>query len=539
MHAPPRRPRHLLVGLALAALAGCGDDPAPGESGPDAGLGADAAGSEIGPDAAPGPALLCQPAPYWLSEGEVVEIPLLCDQDEGLSGADVVIDGLPAGADYDPEAATITWQPGLDQAAVYQIETSLPDRGDAATITVGVADAWDQAGNQPVVDPSAYPLEYGLPVFFLRPAPPLEAFPDQDDSPYVNAIVDYGGSTYYLQARVRGQTSRSYPKQSYTLRFQGALPFSDPEVAGGFIDKHRVVLTTTFDDNSYLRQRLAFELWNQLDPEHVQVQSFMAVVYLDGEFTGLYTVTDHLDEDLLRQQGLGGDGNLYKAINHDANFRADRTFSDEPKLTLHDGLEKKAGVPADDFADIEALFRFVIDSDDATFAAELGERVALGDYLDWLILASFIAGDDNAGKNAYHYNPGDGPWRMAPWDLNATFGQDWTTARRAAEDLDHYESMNRLFERVMSIPSLRDALAARYRAALDGPLATDALRGRIDALADEIAPVARRDQDRWRSTYESYEGWEGRTDYTSHDEELEYLKTWIDTRWALLDARYP
>ena len=53
------------------------------------------------------------------------------------------------------------------------------------------------------------------------------------------------------------------------------------------------------------------------------------VVYLDGVYFGLYTMTDHIDDELMQASGLLETGNLYKAINHDANFRLTNANGDD------------------------------------------------------------------------------------------------------------------------------------------------------------------------------------------------------------------
>lgn len=511
--------------VAIGALAACGGDHDPLETGADAGSG----------DAPGAPAALCQPAPYWLAEGETVEIDILCaTEGDDITGADVTLAGLPGGATYDAQAARVTWTPALDQAAVYEIAAELPERGESATITVGVAERWDHPDNVPIVDRNAYPMEYGVPVFFLSPPP-------EDNEEYASTTVVYGGITHQVEGKKRGRSSLAYPKNSYTLKFPRGWLFSDPEQAGGFMYKRKVVLTSTFDDNAYVRQRLAFELWNRLDPAHIQIQSFMAVVYLEDEFRGLYTVTDHVDDDLIAQQGLGGDGHLFKTVSHDANFRLTRFRDGPPKESLSEGFEKKSGDPEEGpgaFAELEELVRFAAETDDATFAAEVGARIDMDDYLDWLILITFIGGDDNAGKNTYHYRPLDGPWRMTPWDFNATFGQDWTTRRRPVADLNHYGSYNRLFERFLAIPSLSEQLATRYRQALDSTFSVADIDALVDDILAGLGPVVARDLARWGAEYESFDRWRDRTDFTTHEEEVSYVRSWIAERWALLDALY-
>jgi spore coat protein CotH len=522
----------LAAGLALGGVAGCGDD---GGSGPGDGVPDAAAADAAGPDAMGEPTALCRPAPFWLTEGETVSIDVLCAApDDDVTGDAVALAPLPAGATYDAEAARLTWTTALDQAAVYEITAEIPARGESVVLTVGVADAWDHPDNVPIVDRSKYPMEYGVPVFFLSPPP-------EDAEVYARVAMTYRGQTRYVDGKKRGRTSLDYPKNSYTLEFPRSAPFSDPDIAGGFTEKHKIVLGSTFDDNSYVRQRLAFELWNRLDPAHVQMQSFMAVVYLDDQFWGLYTVMDHVDDELMAQHGLGNDGNMYKAINHDANFRPTRHRDGEAKVALSEGYEKKSGEPEAGpgaFDDLVALVSFVIDSDDAAFAAEIGSRIELDSYMDWLILITFVAGDDNSDKNTYHYHELNGPWHVVPWDFNATSGQDYQTARRSTADLDHYQSANLLFERFLEVPALRAQFEGRYGVALESVLTVAEAHAVIDEIVAEIGPVAARDQARWRATYESYPDWSWRTDFTSYEEEVEYVRAWIVERWEALDAIY-
>jgi spore coat protein CotH len=445
----------------------------------------------------------------------------------------VTLAPLPAGATYDAETARLTWTTTLDQAAVYEITAEIPARGESVIMTVGVGEAWDHPDNVPIVDRSRYPMEYGLPVFFLSPPP-------EDAEDYVSVEVTYRGESRYVAGKKRGRTSLDYPKNSYTLEFPHSAPFSDPDSAGGFMDKHKIVLVSSFDDNSYIRPRLAFELWNRLDPGHVQVQSFMAVVYLDDVFWGLYTVVDHVDDELMAAHGLGDDGHLYKTVNHNANFRATR-YGGGAKETLDEGYEKKNGDPEigpGAFDDLVALVSFVIDSDDDAFVGEIGTQLELDSYMDWLILVTFLAGGDNAGKNTYHYHEPGGPWHVVPWDFNGTSGQDYNTERQTAGYVEYYESFNRLFERILELPALREQFDARYGAALDSVLTVAGVHALIDEMVAEIGPVAARDQARWRGEYEGFESWDYRTDFTSYEEEVEYVRSWIAERWAVLDAIY-
>jgi hypothetical protein len=521
-----RRLLPLTTALVLGALPiGCSDEPS------------DPAGGDPGGGSGPD-APRCEPSgggPHWLLEGETVTFTVSCATGLALPDDAFVVGPLPEGAAYDPALREVTFSPGLDQAAVYEVEIFVAQTSEATRVKIGVADAWADPSNVPVVDPAHYPEEYGLPVLFLSPRPGTEE--------YAPSTVIYRGHTYAAEAKLRGAASLGYPKNSYTLKFPKEDKFDEPEEAGGFEDRRKVVLISTFDDNSYIRQRLAYDLWNRLDPGHIQIKTYSAVVYLDGEYWGLYTVSDHVDGYLMEDHGYSQDGNLYKAIDHDANFAATRNDG-APKGTLHDGFEKKEGLPLEGepgaFADLEELVSFVATSDQATFLSQIGSRIDRRDYENWWIYVTFIMADDSAGKNSYHYHDpvAGGPFRYAPWDFNASFGQTWQTEREPAAMHVDYLGMNLLFERFLGEPSIGDPLRARYGEVLHGAYDDAAIQAIVDGYVQRIDVSARRDEVRWGEAYRSYDGWSWRGDFTTYEQEIAYVKAWLSERWQYQDGLY-
>lgn len=555
-----------VVAPVLGLLLACGGDSPSGSGEASSGGAGESSGTTSGPGSADGTAagtttgpastgavdstgepspdlpteIQCDPqggGPYWLLEGELVEVPITCATGLVLPGADFELDPLPAGAVYDPATATLQWTPGLDQGAVYELEITATPYGETGTVKIGVADRWDDPANVPVVDPSIYGEEYGLPVLHLYNDPGISA------TLYTPATIIYRGHTFTAESKLRGAASLYYPKNSYTLKFPKEDKFSEPDLAGGFLDKRKVVLISTFDDNSYVRQRLAYELWNRLDPGHIQVQVYSGVVFVDGQYYGLYTVSDHVDEYLMEDHGLQQLGNLYKARTHDANFRLTRA-NGQPKSTLHQGLTKEEGTPVagqpGDYDDLDELVSFVATSTDQDFLAELDTRIDRRDYEDWWIFVSLIMADDSAGKNSYHYHdPSAGPWRFVPWDFNDSFGQTWQTARKGFVTApESYTWANHLFSRMLGAPSIGDPLRTRYGAVLHGLYDLPEVLALMDAMVEETATSARRDEGRWGAQYVSYGGWSWRGDFLGYDEEVAYLRQWIEDRWGYVDGVY-
>jgi spore coat protein CotH len=501
----------------------------------------------VGGDQTPGggsTASECQPrgagGPFWITEQDRIEIPLECGTGLDLAASAYQVSNLPPNAAYDPGSRSIVFTPALDQAGVYELDIAVGGSGETGHVQVQVADGFDAPDNIPV-DPSSYGMEFGLPVLHLGVSPEINR------NGHTPATIVYRGKSYAnAQAKYRGQASNSYPKKSFTLKFDKADQFGDPLSVAGFTGKRRVTLATTFDDNSYLRPRLAFELWNRLGAEHVQIQAFSVVVYLSGTFWGLYTVIDHVDADLMEDNGLFEDGNLYKARNHDANFRTTRYASpNATKSSLCDGYTKEEGTPAHGepgaCADLEELVRWVATSSREQFLAELDTRLVRRDYEDWWLLSSSLYATDTVGKNSYHYRdprPGaDGRFHAVPWDFNDSFGQNGLTDRQApTRELEELTGFNHLVERLLAEPETRGPLTARYRQVLDNEWELGSVLGSLDTWAQEVRPLAERDWRKWSALYAAR--YVTRTELPTPEQEVEYIRQWIIDRWAYIRDYY-
>jgi spore coat protein H len=373
--------------------------------------------------------------------------------------------------------------------------------------------------------------ELGLPVLYL------DVDEGINDADYTPATLSYDGHEYFgAQAKHRGATSHSYPKRSFTLKLDKEDRFTDE--AHGFHSVRRLVLTSTFDDSSQIRQRLAFELWNRLDPEHIAIHHFNAVVYLNGTYHGIYVATDHVNDDFLEQRGLPAKVNMYKARLKEANFRlTDR--NGEPKQQLRAGYTKEEGSPAagepEAFADLDALLSWIATADDADFRENFSARLT-PDFLHWFIFVTLSQAVDTTTKNYFLVHDArpqtpDARWRFIPWDFNASFGQGSITQRRAPDywTIARFGRANRLFERMLNEPTLRARLMQRFRETVQGVWTEEEIALTLERFAGDVAPAAERDELLWgearRATFSD------RRDWTSPAEELAYLRAWVPARW--------
>jgi spore coat protein H len=469
----------------------------------------------------------CDPgaAAVYGVEGEELSFEPACLGDGTATSFSIT--ALPDGARFD--GTRFTWTPGLaDAGHVEVVVSSAGDHPDAGVVDVWVADAWDNPANERV-SPRDYTYEYGLPVMHLEVPTSTN---DYDD---VETTLLYMGKPYAIELKYRGAASAYYPKRSYTLSFSPDDEFEDEDE--GFDNRRKVVLTSLFDDNSYLRQLLCYEMWNALAPERHQIQVYLSVLYVNGEYVGLTLVSDHIDGEYWEDWGYYEDASLYKAVDHQANFYDN--YGGTPKSWWGAGYEKQEGDP-DDWNDLYDLVQFVATSDDATFESLVEDYVVIEEIADWWILVRFTEADDSGGKNAYlYYDPLTMIFHHAPWDFNHALGQTWQTEREASStDYDFYWS-NNLFYRLIESPTYGPVMKARMAEKLQGTLAAAAWTGRVDALLARAEPSAERDWAKWEDSYRSYGGWYWRTDWTTHDEEVAYLKTWITERSGYMNTWFP
>lgn len=384
--------------------------------------------------------------------------------------------------------------------------------------------------NHDIVSPYKNYSENGLSVFYIHPKPISKDF-------YSPVTLIYKGETYNAEGKIRGGQTALYPKKSYTLKFPDEKLFSDPDNTD-FQNKHKIALLSNFDDNSHMRNRLAYFMWDQLNNSFT-INTASSVVYTNGAFEGLYTVVDFIDEDFIERNnivnGIATGGELFKGVTNEVDFFM--------KSDLVSGFEKKTGLPeAGDKGAYDTLKAFITTVNtvsDADFAVEFEKIANVKSYYNWWFFTSFMRASDSIGKNSYHYrDPLTDKWHYIPWDFNNSFGQDWNTKRIESKYALTYVSKNGIFERLVPDPVFSAFYQIEYTAALQNELQLSILLDKVDQLYAEIELAAEADYKKWGEIYRDFHVWDDRDDFTSFGEEVQYIKDWITAQHAAFDIVY-
>jgi spore coat protein CotH len=167
-----------------------------------------------------------------------------------------------------------------------------------------------------------------------------------------------------------------------------------------------------------LNEAVALEL---LDAAGLASQEAAPTAFsVNGGTPVLRLIIEHPD-DTWQAANFVGPGALYKA-----ESTGDWSYRGEDPDAYQDIFDQEAGEDVADLAPLTGFLRFLDESDDATFAAELPSRLdvdAFARYLAMMDLVENFDDIDGPGNNAYlHWDAASGRFTVVPWDMNLAFG---------------------------------------------------------------------------------------------------------------------
>ena len=299
--------------------------------------------------------------------------------------------------------------------------------------------------------------------------------------------------------RIRGQTSRAYPKKSYKFEVNDDQPFrfrSDAPRVSEFD------VTTTYTDKSYLRSVLAYELKRDAGlPCH---EVFHLRLQQNSQFFSVGLFIEQPDRDYLRRKGLPDTGALYKG--------------NQSAFAVNLSLYEKKTRRTEDFSDLQAFFSG-LQLSGAALENFLFDQVEVAEVVDYMATVALTQDIDATDKNHFFYRDTEGTqlWRILPWDIDLTFGpnalntdvmvynqQDTNTPACASHPFIGARPFtlsagkyNRLLEVIAYTPRSAQMLLRRIRTLADQFLATAYFTNRINTLVPLLQPDVDADYARW------------------------------------------
>lgn len=369
----------------------------------------------------------------------------------------------------------------------------------------------------------------------------------------------FGGMLYYwdakskqnwtgsniLEAQIRGNTSRTYPKKGYKLTLKNqnkkgeVVP--DKKSLFGLRKDDEWILNAMYSDSSKIRDKLSVDLWNGFGSgiEEFKEAKFgsdlvYVEVFFNQEYWGLYGLMEPVDSkqlDLTREDEAGMTEYSYKAVGLQGG--------DDERLKDATPLERslaafslKGNHDSKDAAAWEPLFSYLTfrdQEDDEDFCRQAPLLIDMEGALNVWIHFQAVLGIDNRAKNMYYVAKSNNQsYRIyfAPWDMDLTWGDALSEREGAGQEEEagqpvwnvglntnlyseriNWEPGDRLVK--LDVENARDRIKEKWLMLRQGLFSDERLTEHIDKLVYELqaSGALSRDAGRWpeSNSLEDYE----------------------------------
>ena len=323
----------------------------------------------------------------------------------------------------------------------------------------------------------------------------------------VRAGIYYLGEYYdNVEFGPRGQSTLFFEKKGFNIDFNKTQRFRWKEGEPRVRD---INLMTNWGDKAKVRNEMAYEILREAGvPTHF---AFTVRVQRNGQFYSTADIVEDADDIYLERAGLDPDATLYKAVN----------TSLRPEDIGNTNIVRKMTREDEGLSDLNALIAG-INQDDPERWNYIFDHVDLPMTINSLAGLVVIMQTDMGAKNyyLYHDTEGAGRWSILPWDLDLTFGRDFTS-RAGYFDRNLFSEGNTEFDEAFlntsvlveallrGNPRTREMFFRRLRTLSDRFIASEYIPERTQAQLDRLSPSslfpgdAFLDFERWGTWYDA------------------------------------
>src|SRR5262245_22337582 len=226
-------------------------------------------------------------------------------------------------------------------------------------------------------------------------------------------------STVVRQAGIRSRGSGSRSATKPALKFDFNKYVSTQEY-GVYKTMH---LKNLIQDPSFLRERLSFAVFEAMGIPAPQTS--FARMFINGQYWGLYQVTEPISKPFLKARLGEESGNLF---DYQYSYPYDFSFlGDDPREYVPVPFEPQTNEDHLDATGLVDFIRAINGASDATFTADIGAWIDRERFLTYLAVENAIAERDglvgDLGANNFYLYQYGGQRRFIflPWDKDSTF----------------------------------------------------------------------------------------------------------------------
>ena len=307
--------------------------------------------------------------------------------------------------------------------------------------------------------------------------------------------------TVPIQIRLRGNTSRRFPKKSFRIHVVDAAGEKNHISIAGLRSDDDWILNPMYTDTSKIREMLAYELWDVMNRSGQDAASSRVAfveILINGEYRGLYGVQERIDRkqvDADQRSGI-----LYKFARLEEPSVQQLLDCTDPEIC--GGIELAfAGAGVMDPWEPAAAYMALLNGEEHTINAHVDPE----NLIDYGLWAMLTQAHDCHFKNQYLHcvlSTGGYTTYKIPWDVNHTFGDFWQNDAPET-NYNAYGMTELTFDGLFAVlVELRDpdadaAIRNRWTQLRQTVIQEDLLVARANALFDPLFEALERDNERW------------------------------------------
>ncbi len=372
----------------------------------------------------------------------------------------------------------------------------------------------------------------GLPIIYLKTTNGEEIDSKED---YFEGYISMEASRYFTDLslttmKIRGRGNSTWgihPKKPYQLKFDNKT-----EVLGMPKDKKWIFLAE-FSDKTLIRNKIAFEM-GYLSRLDWTPQSVFTEVVINGSYTGTYKISQKVEESDNRV--LLGDSGYLLEIDQLGRLDPDDVYFRTKKFLINI-KEPDTEYNSNEFNYVNELIN---EFEDVLMGEQFADPylgyakyIDIDSFVDWYLISEITKNQDSKSFSSIFLNviPGE-KIKMGPlWDFDLAFGNvDYSECEYPTGFwVKRHAWFDRLFDDEVFVEKVKERFL--YFKENQGFIIQ-----KMDYYANQLKWAQIENDDKW-NLFGNYV-WPNPVVYSSHQAEVDHLKSWYIERMNWLDAAY-
>ncbi len=302
-----------------------------------------------------------------------------------------------------------------------------------------------------------------------------------------------------ITIRLRGNSSRGWPKKSYRIEFPDGVKWEG---------RNDINLVSSWREQTFMLEKLGFDILQAMGVPASRVKYVRLTV--NGKYQGIYLDIERVDKSFLRNHGFADtDASIWRCGMKNCEMK---TFADP---TYQEDWEKQTNElqPSPELDDFMQAVNY---TPEPQFLEMLSSRFELENHLRAIVMDALISNATVEDSRSYViYDAIARRWSYVPWDLNNTDAKYPYVGRESTADFNHPLFNFSLFDgfvakeyverasgepgrwkpifsnlntRIVAQPELRNRILDLLEQAMEQLFSPEVINARIDATYALLGP---------------------------------------------------